>query len=1478
VIEKVKFISTPTRLKEIFELGAPDVIFLPTEDNQWRPAHSDDVKVHLPGRKRHEFCTLCTDSLCHEADNRWCVRCGVTGYHLRCLPGPAPVDFLCPYCRAELANIGRAQSPQFLTTTSPASRRCFGCYSQIFQVGKKIQSDHCKFCNAVFGYCCSSRISPISDITLQYSCPACIGVSGHDTALKYCFESFSERLRKILISSEPIPKSQKRISEDALFMDDFARAFNSLQESCQWEIFEETLPGAMEQLRHQVQKGDDPSMGPFQLLNLMGMVNGPDLELYNYASKLYARHAKEKADASKNAISSVHTVTNQARATGCKIGYVTADMRLTPWWQLSKVMLLELARRKPLFIFSRPRIELPDGDPHYKALKELCTIIDFTEETSDKAIAECICTHKLDVCIDAGGPTFGSFTGVMGLLAEMQPRILRGAHLGYPGAQPGGHIEFSVVDQYVLTPGGPQAEKAEEALMFMSCYQPNDSWRSSVSVVAAAPTDRSHWNLPDGKFVFGYFCRLGRISRRLAEAFASILRRAPDSVLWIRNTPLFANLRVRQLLLEKGISADRVFSSCDVPNEEHRERLGNADLCLDSDIYGGHTTASDSLLRGVPYLALEGDWWHGRVSASLIRNLMGSLASELVCSNLKEFEDRAVFLATSGAEKLNLYRRTLREKMEQKEGICNGDLWIREFEAGLAELIRQKQVGTPLTDVFLCKAINEATTRRKRTFLDVQANEGHGKEDGSRVALQANEGGTQAERDRSTASALKRKSDSNGGAQDAKRRKSCSNPPVEVAADRMDVSDEDSDHDSGNGPVEQGSTHSRRGGKAASYRLEWLFQMAQRDADLAREKAYAYLMQDMPEGRKIARIPKSDGTFLYAIQLPCKVPRVKSYNVGVISGETEYPLLYMTEPVPGRGSDLCAGQDFPAGMYHTCYDGKLVDSKDVVDPKHTISTGYSEGKSVDSGPVSDHVLVDKCSLGGKVNHGSKSNVKFVWKDWRGPVSGHTKSIYIQARKDGCKHTLLLANYTPSAALRDHGIPSKAVPVGTDYITGDAYGRNNVKSPVTGAMEVLRTKAGLDLMRIRGGGSQGLVVEVRSAGSDGATFVVKIGKKPFDSSPRLGLLAEAALMLRIERQQASIGTFSSELCPVFEGGDSCVALLSVDGKLIPAVAMESADSDASRIWRDLGERFLEGEDGELLQDQRSLLRGTIQATAWMHASGYAHGDLKPDNILLKRLSERPVGSLVAWCEVKNVAYQILIGDWGHARWSGLKARDFHVFSHSDGKSHSCAGLTPMHRESIQGIKRRTLSTAFGFRKESQVFTHPGRGTVTFRAPEFNRHFNAGQGSEQRLFDQAGDMWALGAMSVRVLAPPVLDVGMKRTNADDLIKRDELWAQRLRKASESGEKMLCVQQAPAAAGRGGQAVLKSCVNADDHGHWIATMVRTRYPSDRWPVLFKHMTEGNASRWKSLLGLQQGLLRYKSDHRLTAEQALQHDFIKS
>ena len=78
---------------------------------------------------------------------------------------------------------------------------------------------------------------------------------------------------------------------------------------------------------------------------------------------------------------------------------------------------------------------------------------------------------------------------------------------------------------------------AQEALMLMHCYQPNDGFRCSVpikNVEAARETTRSDWKLPEGKFVFAFFCRNGRITSDLIAIFVEIAKGAPDSVFWFR--------------------------------------------------------------------------------------------------------------------------------------------------------------------------------------------------------------------------------------------------------------------------------------------------------------------------------------------------------------------------------------------------------------------------------------------------------------------------------------------------------------------------------------------------------------------------------------------------------------------------------------------------------------------------------------------------------------------------------------------------------------------------------------------------------------------------------------------------------------------------------------------------------------------------------------------------------------------------------
>jgi hypothetical protein len=505
----------------------PEVVFSPTEDNQWRQTLSGEDEG-----AEYAFCRCCAEILGQEEESRCCARCRAYGYHLKCLSDQAPKMFLCPFCRAELAEIGRRQSPQFKCSDSLSTKSlCFSCTAPIFKLHKKIQADLCRSCNALFCRSCSSRTS---DMSLPFWCPACIGISAHDAALKNCFEAYIDnRLRLIVqpveckLGGKPLGKQKVSNKQDsARFMDEVGQAMVSLQQTCQWELFQLYLPRVLELLTRQVSAGEDPAIGPFDQINLLGMEGGPNFDLVDRGALLYAQHAQDKASRElqllKNGIKKKSppriVASNEPLTIGIKIGFVTADLRRTPWWQLMRTALQALAMRNTLLIFSRPRIKL-DGDPHYVALQALCTLIEFEEGASDADMAECISTYGLDVVIDAGGPTYGSFTGVMALL----PDVLRGAHLGYPGTQPGGHIDFTAADQYVLPPGSPQAENAQEAIMFLRCYQPNGSFRTTVSVPPVRSTTRSDWNLPDDAFVFACFCRLGRITSSLMQTFGEIV-------------------------------------------------------------------------------------------------------------------------------------------------------------------------------------------------------------------------------------------------------------------------------------------------------------------------------------------------------------------------------------------------------------------------------------------------------------------------------------------------------------------------------------------------------------------------------------------------------------------------------------------------------------------------------------------------------------------------------------------------------------------------------------------------------------------------------------------------------------------------------------------------------------------------------------------------------------------------------------------
>jgi predicted O-linked N-acetylglucosamine transferase (SPINDLY family) len=80
-----------------------------------------------------------------------------------------------------------------------------------------------------------------------------------------------------------------------------------------------------------------------------------------------------------------------------------------------------------------------------------------------------------------------------------------------------------------------------------------------------------------------------------------------------------------------------------LPMQEHLARYAVADLALDTFPYTSHTTGSDALWLGCPLVALCGETFAARVSASLLINCG---LPDLVTFSLDDYETLALRLAT----------------------------------------------------------------------------------------------------------------------------------------------------------------------------------------------------------------------------------------------------------------------------------------------------------------------------------------------------------------------------------------------------------------------------------------------------------------------------------------------------------------------------------------------------------------------------------------------------------------------------------------------------------------------------------------------------------------------------------------------------------------------------------------------------------------------------------------------------------------
>lgn len=116
------------------------------------------------------------------------------------------------------------------------------------------------------------------------------------------------------------------------------------------------------------------------------------------------------------------------------------------------------------------------------------------------------------------------------------------------------------------------------------------------------PLSRAYYGLPADAVVFCNFNQLYKIDPGILASWINILKRAPNSVLWLLRFPAVGEPNIRKVAEESGLPPHRIVFSPVASKIEHVRRGALADICLDTHTCNGHTTGMDVLWSGTPMM------------------------------------------------------------------------------------------------------------------------------------------------------------------------------------------------------------------------------------------------------------------------------------------------------------------------------------------------------------------------------------------------------------------------------------------------------------------------------------------------------------------------------------------------------------------------------------------------------------------------------------------------------------------------------------------------------------------------------------------------------------------------------------------------------------------------------------------------------------------------------------------------------------
>ncbi|MCI1193649.1 hypothetical protein MOJ79_17590 [Calidifontimicrobium sp. SYSU G02091] len=361
-----------------------------------------------------------------------------------------------------------------------------------------------------------------------------------------------------------------------------------------------------------------------------------------------------------------------------RVGYVSSDIcQHATLILLAGVLEAHDRNRFEVTVYSHSRKD--DSALRERVVRSVEHVVEIGELDPRQA-AQRMRDDGIDVLIDLKGYTRDSRPAIF----AYRPAPVQVSFLGYPGSTGAPWIDYIVGDP-VVTPLEHAACYTEKIAQMPVCYQPNDSHRPLPQ-----PLPRAQCGLPEDAVVLCAFNQPYKITPETLVLWAEILRRVPNSVLWLLEWNEQVRKNVEPKMQALGIDLQRIIWAPPVAYEAHIARLRNADLFLDTFPCNAHTTASDALWAGVPVVTRVGESFAARVAASL-NHAVG--LDECICMDAPAYLERAVALATDPTG-----REALRQRLVDARSVSalfDSRRYAGDFERLLLQMAERAAAGLP---------------------------------------------------------------------------------------------------------------------------------------------------------------------------------------------------------------------------------------------------------------------------------------------------------------------------------------------------------------------------------------------------------------------------------------------------------------------------------------------------------------------------------------------------------------------------------------------------------------------------------------------------------------------------------------------------------------------------------------------------------------------------------------------------------------